>query len=133
MPKSLEALEQQRAKIFEQIGQLDDLRGGSITPTTGRCGKPNCRCHQPNQPGHGPNLRLTFKIEGKTVTESLSNPAAVNKAEREIAEFRKFQELSRAFVDVNAQICQLRPVEDVPQTPQEKKLQKRSARNSRAK
>src|SRR5450759_4869253 len=89
MSKSLETLEQHRAQIVEQIVQLDDVRCGSITPTQGRCGKLNCRCHQPNQPGHGPNLRLTFKVEGKTVTESLPNPAAVNKAEREIAEFRK--------------------------------------------
>jgi hypothetical protein len=133
MPKSLETLEQQRAKIVEQIVQLDDLRCGSITPTQGRCGKLNCRCHQPNQPGHGPNLRLTFKIEGKTVTESLPNPAAVHKAEREIAEFRKFQQLSREYVDVNAQICHLRPVEEEPQTPQEKKRPTPSARKSRAK
>ncbi len=133
MPKSLEPLEQQRSRIVEQIVQLADLRCGSITTTQGRCGKLNCRCHQPNQPGHGPNLRLTFKVDGKTVTESLPNPAAVNKAEREIAEFRRFQQLSREFVDVNAQICQLRPVEEEPQTPQEKKRPKRSKRKSRAK
>ena len=133
MPKSLETLEQQRAKIVEQIVQLDDFRCGSITPTQGRCGKLNCRCHQPNQPGHGPNLRLTFKVDGKTVTESLANPAAVNKAEREIAEFRKFQQLSREFVGVNAQICHLRPVEQAPQTPQEKKRPTPSVRKPRAK
>lgn len=133
MLKSLETLEQQRANIVEQIVQLDDLRCGSITPTQGRCGKLICRCHQPNQPGHGPNLRLTFKVEGKTVTESLPNPAAVNKAEREIAEFRKFQQLSREYVDVNAQICHLRPVEEEPQTPQEKKRRTPSAGKSRAK
>lgn len=133
MPKSLETLEQQRTKIVEQIVQLDDFRCGSITATKGRCGKLNCRCHQPNQPGHGPNLRLTFKVEGKTVTESLPNLAAVNQAAREIAEFRKFRQLSREFIDVNAQICQLRPVEEEPQTPQEKKRPKRSARKSRAK
>ena len=32
--------------------------------------------------------RLTFKINGKTVTESLPDPPATRKAEREIAEFR---------------------------------------------
>ena len=47
-PKSLESLEQQRANIANQIAALGDLRAGSITPTTGRCGKPNCHCHQPN-------------------------------------------------------------------------------------
>ncbi len=130
MPTSLE---QQRAQIVEQIVQLGDLRCGSITSTTGRCGKANCRCHQPNQPAHGPNLRLTYKVQGKTVTESLPNPAAVSKVEREIAEFRKFQQLSREFVDVNAQICHLRPVEEEARTPQEKKRSRRSNKKSPAK
>src|SRR5664280_1609778 len=75
-PKSLEFLEQQRVNITNQIAALGDLRGGSITSTTGRCGKPNCHCHQPKDPGHGPNLRLTFKINGKTVTASLPDQPA---------------------------------------------------------
>src|SRR5664279_3342998 len=74
-PKSLEFLEHQRVNITNQIAALGDLRCGSITSTSGRCGKPNCHCHQPKDPGHGPNLRLTFKINGKTVTEScLTSP-----------------------------------------------------------
>src|SRR5271170_363949 len=86
-PKSLESLEQQRTSIADQIASLGDLRRGSITSTTGRCGKPNCHCHQPKDPGHGPNLRLTYKVEGKTVTESLPDQSATRKAEREIDEF----------------------------------------------
>ena len=89
MPKSLESLAQRRVQITDRIAALTDLRCGSITSTTGRCGKPNCRCHQPKAPGHGPNLRLTYKLHGKTVTESLPHPVAVRKAEREIEEFRK--------------------------------------------
>src|ERR1017187_1528410 len=90
-PKSLEFLEQQRVNIANQIAALGDLRCGSITSTTGRCGKPNCHCDQPKDPGHGPNLRLTFKINGKTVTESLPDQPATRKAEREIAEFRPWR------------------------------------------
>ena len=123
-PNSLESLQQQRTQILGQFAELDDLRPGSITATTGRCGKPSCRCHQPGQPPHGPNLRLTFKVESKTVTESLPNPAAVAKAQREIAEFRKFEKLSREFVDVNTQICHLRPIEEPAKAQQEKKLPK---------
>ena len=132
-PKSLEALEQQRISITNQIAALGDLRCGSITSTTGRCGKPNCHCHRPKDPGHGPNLRLTFKINGKTVTESLPDQPATRKAEREIAEFRKLQDLHKGLIEVNAQICQLRPVEENSPTDQEKKRRKRSARKSRAK
>ena len=100
IPKSLEALEQQRANIASQIAALGDLRCGSITSTMGRCGKPNCHCHQPNDPGHGPNLRLTFKVNGKTVTESLPDQAATRKVEREIVRFRKLQVLHKEFVEV---------------------------------
>ena len=128
VPKSLESLEQQRANIANEIAALDDLRGGSITSTSGRCGKPTCHCHQPKDPGHGPNLRLTYKVNGKTVTESLPDPGATRKAEREVAEFRKLQVLHKAFVEVNAAICQLRPSEPDVLSPEEKKLRKPSAR-----
>jgi len=133
IPKSLESLEQQRANIANQIAALGDLRCGSITSTTGRCGKPTCHCHQPNDPGHGPNLRLTYKVHGKTTTESLPDQAATRKAEREIAEFRELQGLHKEFVEVNAQICQRRPPQPDALLPEEKKRPKRSTRKSRAK
>ena len=133
MPDSQEQLDQRRAEIVHQIAQLGDLRPGSVTPTSGRCGKSNCRCHQPGQPGHGPNPRLTYKVKGKSVTESLPTRAAITKAEREVAEFRKFQQLCRDFVEVNTSLCQMRPVEEPALTPQEKKRPKSSAKKSRAK
>ena len=133
IPNSLESLEQQRANIANQIAALGDLRCGSITSTTGRCGKPNCHCHLPEDPGHGPNLRLTYKVHGKTTTESLPDQAATRKAEREIAEFRKLQGLHKEFVEVNAQICQRRPPQPDALLPEEKKRPKRSTRKSRAK
>jgi len=129
MPDSLPALEQQRNTLLKQIAQLGDLRPGSITETQGRCGNPNCHCHEPGEPGHGPNPRLTYKINGRTVTESFPSPAFQRKAESEIAEFRKFQQLSRSFVEVNEKICRLRPVEDTL-TPEEKKRPKRSSKRS---
>jgi Family of unknown function (DUF6788) len=133
IPKSLESLEQQRANITDEIAALGDLRCGSITSTTGRCGKASCHCHHPKDPGHGPNLRLTYKVNGKTVTEALPDQSATRKAEREIAEFRKLQGLHKEFVEVNAQICQMRSSEPDVLSSQEKKRRKRSVRRSGAK
>jgi hypothetical protein len=133
IPKSLEFLEQQRVDITTQIAALGDLRSGSITSTSGRCGKPNCHCHLPKDPGHGPNLRLTFKISGRTITESLPDQPATRKAEREIAEFRKLQGLHKELIEVNAQICQLRPSQADTLSSEEKKRLKRSKRKLRAK
>lgn len=129
MSLSLRELEEQKRGLMRAILELGDLRPGSITGIVRRCGKPTCHCARPDDPGHGPNLRLTFKVQGKTITESLPTPLAVRKAEAEIAEFRKFQELTHAFVQVSEQICRLRPAEE-SLTPQEKKRPKRPSAKS---
>lgn len=132
MPDSLPALEARRAQLFHSIANLHDMRPGSIVGAVFRCGKPTCHCAQPDDPGHGPNLRLTYKWHGKTVTEALPTPAAVRKAEQEIAEFRNYQQLCRELVEVSERVCRLRPVADTL-TPEEKKRPLRSSRRSRAK
>lgn len=133
MPQSLGDLEQQRSAILQRLTDLGDLRPGSITTTSGRCGKANCRCHRPNEPPHGPTDRITYKVEGKTVSQSLANPAALARAEREVAEFRNYQQISQQFVEVNTRICELRPVVESTPSAQEKKRSKRSSRKSPAK
>lgn len=133
MPLSLSDLEQQRSLVLTQLSRLGDLRPGSVTGIIRRCGKPSCHCAQPDDPGHGPTLRLTYKVQGKTISEALPTPAAVRKAEGEIAEFRKFQELSRSFLDLSEKICRLRPVQEQLLSEQEKKRQIPSSRKSRAK
>ena len=132
MPDSLAALEQQRSGILTQILELGDFRSGSITAINGRCGKPNCHCHRPNQPGHGPNFRLTRKIDGKSVSESFSSAAELRKAQREVEAFHRFRQLSQVLLEVNERICRARPVEDTL-SPEEKKRPKRSTKRLRAK
>lgn len=132
MPESLVALEQQRSAILSRIVDVGDFRGGSITAISGRCGKPECHCHQPDQPGHGPNFRLTRKVNGKTVSETFASPIELRKAQREVEAFHRFRELSRELLGVNEKICRARPVE-ATLTPQEKKRRKRSGRKSNGK
>jgi hypothetical protein len=132
LPDSLNTLEQHRSDILTRILQLGDFRSGSITAIKGRCGKSNCRCHQAGQPGHGPNFRLTRKVDGKTVSESFSSAVELRKAQREVEAFHRFRQLSQDLLEVNEKICRARPVEDAL-SPEEKKRSKRSAKRSRAK
>ena len=132
MPDSLLDLEARRTAVQSQISQLGDMRSGSITGTGGRCGNPNCHCHRTGDAGHGPYYRLTRKVNGKTVTETFSSAASLTKAQREVAECQRFRELGDQLLEVNEQICQLRPVEEISPTAQEKKRPKRSKRKSRA-
>ena len=129
----LALLEKQRVEILDDLARLGDFRRGSITGTTGTCGTPTCHCHRPNDPGHGPTLRLTYKRQGKTVSEYFATPAALRKVQREVAEYHRFLELSHALVEVNEKICQQRSVEQEGLTPQEKKQPRRSSRRSAGK
>lgn len=132
MSDSLPQLEAKRTDLFRQLAAVGDLRRGSITTTSGKCGKLSCHCAQRDDPGHGPNFRLTRKVAGKTVTETFSSPMALRKAQQEVAEFHRFQQLCGEIIEVSEKICASRPVEDTL-TPQEKKRPKRSTRRSRAK
>jgi len=114
MRPSLVSLEQQRSVLQNQLAELGDFRAGSITGTGGRCGNPRCHCHETNDPGHGPYYRLTRKVKGKTVTETFSTEAALRKAQREVEEYHRFRRLSQELLEVNEQICRLRPVLTAP-------------------
>ncbi len=132
MPDSMTGLEQQRSAVLAHIAEVGDFRSGSITAISGRCGKPNCRCHLPNQPGHGPNFRLTRKVDGKTMSETFSSAAELRKAQREVEAYHRFRQLSQELLEGNEKICRARPGEDSV-SPQEKKRPKPLARKSRAK
>jgi hypothetical protein len=62
-------------ELLRALNDLKDMRRGSIVGATFRCRKPNCHCSRPDDPGHGPIMRLTYKMHGKTVTEALPTPA----------------------------------------------------------
>jgi hypothetical protein len=130
MPESLADLEQQRRAILQRIVELPDFRSGSITATYGTCGKPSCHCHRPNQPPHGPNFRLTRKVQGKTVTETFATQAEREKAQREVATYQQFRELSQELLAINEKICRARPVAPGELTPAKKKRRKRSSKKS---
>ena len=132
MSETLSELLQQRDQRLAEIQQLGDFRPGSITPTRGTCGTPGCHCHRRGDAGHGPNLRLTYKVNGKTVTETFSTPEAQRKAEREVSAFRQFQKLTRDLIELNEKICRLRPAVAGEPRSQEKKRPRPSIKKSAA-
>ena len=67
MPDSLSGLEAGRSRIRCQFGSLGDLRAGSICAVVSRCGKPGCHCSKSGDAGHDPQVRLTRRVNGKTV------------------------------------------------------------------
>jgi hypothetical protein len=131
MPDPLSDLLDRRSGLLRDLSHLGDFQPGSVTRVLRRCGKPSCRCAKPKALGHGPQVQLTQKVDGKTVTQTLSSAAEVRKAETEIAEFRRFRNLTQDLLAVNREICRLRPVQEQDLSAEEKKRPQRSIKKSR--
>jgi len=104
----LDDLEQRRAELYTQLAGTGDFRPGSVNETWRRCGKPNCACAQPGNPGHGPRYLWTRSADGRTRTRQLA-AAELDKVRREVAAYKQFVAVSEQIVQVNAAICEARP------------------------
>jgi hypothetical protein len=127
-------LEEQRARLFEQLAALGDFRPGSVNATYRRCGKPNCACARPAHPGHGPRYLWTRSAGGKTRSRQLSG-AELEKVRREVAHYKEFLAVSEQIVEVSEAICEARPAAAAAGLPPEEPSGERggSARHSRRK
>lgn len=113
-------LEEQRARLFEQLAAMGDFRPGSVNATYRRCGKANCACAQEGHPGHGPRYLWTRSAGGKTRSRQLSG-AELGKVRREVAGYKEFLAVSEQIVEVSEAICEARPAAaaagELPEVP----------------
>ena len=104
MSDPIPALETRRDRILQLIAGLGDMRPGSLSSRSRPCGKPICQCRSPGGKPHGPYWSLTFKLKGKIVTRSVP-PAQLAATRQEVANFRRYQDLSAELVEVSEQLC----------------------------
>ncbi len=105
----LAGLEAERARLYAELSGVGDFRRGALSAVFRKCGKPNCRCAQPGDRGHGPQWNLTRWQGGKTVTTHPRPGPELDKAEREAGEWERFRSLAGQIEQVNEAICHARP------------------------
>jgi hypothetical protein len=105
----LAGLEAERARLYAELSGVGDFRRGTLSAVFRKCGKPNCRCARPGDPGHGPQYNLTRWQGGKTVTTHPRPGPELDKAEREAAGWERFRSLAGQIEQVNEAICDARP------------------------
>lgn len=64
--------QRRRLALLEQISQLGFCLPGTLTERRTRCSSPGCRCRADPPALHGPYYSWTRKINGKTVTRTLT-------------------------------------------------------------
>ncbi len=102
--ESVQKLEQRRAELKVQLGEVGDLRPGSLVERYRRCGKPGCHCAGKGSNGHGPSWSLTREVGGKTITRIIP-PDEVPRTRAQIAEYQRFRAAVREFVETSEHLC----------------------------
>jgi len=131
----LAGLEAERARLYAELSGTGDFRRGRLSAVFRKCGKPNCRCAQPGDRGHGPQWNWVWWAGGKTVTVHPRPGPELEKAQRESAQWERFRELTGRIEAVNEAICDARPALRDPGAPApdpEGQKGGGSARNSRS-
>lgn len=113
MPKSLKALEVQRACLFQQLQTLGDFRPGTISVNYRKCGRKNCVCARPGHGGHGPQFLWNTTQGGKSRAANLRFGPELEKVRKELENYDQFLHLCKELVAVSEQICRFRPVDAI--------------------
>lgn len=120
-------LEKNRVAILEEMGSLGAMRRGSLSERMRPCGKPNCHCKRPGDPGHGPTYSLTYKVAGRTKMETIA-AYQVPEIRKQLENRKRFAELSQRFLEVNEELCRLG---SVAKSAEEASAKKNSGKKSK--
>jgi hypothetical protein len=129
MDQSLPDLELRRRNLFRQMANLGDFRRGTISVNYRKCGKNNCACARKDHPGHGPQYLWNVSLGGKTRARNLPLGPELEKVQKEVDQYHAFVRLSQELVEVNDQICQLRPARSIENENELEELKKKLQRH----
>jgi len=110
MEETLAKLESKREQLYRQLMEIGDFRRGTISVTYRKCGKKDCACAKEGHPGHGPVYLWTATIGGKSVAKNLKLGVEMDKYREETSNYKKSLTIFDELIDINEQICNLRPV-----------------------
>ena len=112
MPKNslstLHELEITRERLKEQIGQIGDMRLGTLSESYRKCGKPTCHCAREGDLKHGPFYLLYRRGKDQRAIGNAIPAKYVEKTRGQVEECHRFRELCREYLEINEQICDLK-------------------------
>jgi hypothetical protein len=84
---------QAQRRITAELSTIDFALPGSIVERRMRCGQRRCRCKDDPPRLHGPYLQWTRKVNGKTVTKTLT-PEQLARYQQWLTNARRLRELT---------------------------------------
>ena len=104
----IQSLENKMQEIKTQLMALGEMRPGSLSKQYNVCGKPGCRCKDPDHPKrHGPYYQLSYVHRGKSTSQFI-RPELRATVRAQTATFKKFRKLIDQWVDLALTVAKLK-------------------------
>lgn len=105
--QSVQKFQKKITAIKDQLLSLDRMRPGSISRQYNVCGKPGCRCKDPQNPKrHGPYCQLNYVFRGKKKSQFIRSED-VSRVRAELATFKKFRRLTDLWIGLALELADL--------------------------
>jgi hypothetical protein len=101
------ALETEIARIKRTIGEIGELRPGSLTRQYNVCRSPGCRCKANPPQKHGPYYHLSYTRHGKGGTKSIK-PEDLGALRVALANYARLRRLVDRWIDLATELSDLR-------------------------
>ena len=99
-------------KIKLELQQIGSMRPGSLNKQFTVCGRPGCRCQDPDKPKrHGPYFQLSYVHHGKSTTQFIQKQL-VPGVSRQLKNYKTFRALTAEWVDLALAIAMEQLVAD---------------------
>src|SRR5438128_690721 len=106
-PLTVQDIDDKILHLKRQLMKLGPLHPGSLSRQHHVCGKPGCKCMDPQKPRpHGPYSKLTYVYHGK-FTCRFVRADSVKEVAALVAAFKTFRKLTDAWISLAIQRAQL--------------------------
>lgn len=104
--RNIDELERRRRDLLGELAEIGHFRAGRLVEKRRKCGKPTCHCARPGDPGH-PGWALVRRVGERIVSRGVPR-GALAETRTQIAEHKRFKELSRRLVEASEELCRAR-------------------------
>lgn len=107
MAVSTESLEKRIQKIKQEIGEVGDLRPGTLSQQYNVCGSPGCQCKASPSIKHGPYYQISFTRHGKSSSQFVREED-LKDVQQQLDNYRRLRALVDEWISLSAQLSTLR-------------------------
>lgn len=108
MNTEITKLQKNIKRIKAKISDIGEMTPGSISTQFNVCGKPKCKCKDPDNPKkHGPYLQLSYTRKKKSTTEFIKKEMVAD-VRKELKNYQTFKKLMEEWIDLSIEIRKLR-------------------------